>query len=178
MKHLTLVVVLAAFAGCKDKPATKPPASPGPTATAVLEPRSGANVTGTLTFRTVGAGVEVSGTVEGLAPGDHGFHVHEYGDCTAPDATSAGGHFNPHGQPHGAPDADAHHAGDVGNLTAGDDGKATKRFVMKGVTLADDATSIVGKAFIVHEKADDLKTQPTGDAGGRVACGVIRLDAR
>lgn len=178
MKHLTLVLVLAAIAGCKDKSATRPPTSPGPTATAVLEPRSGSNVKGTLTFRTVGAGVEISGTVEGLAPGDHGFHVHEHGDCSAPDAASAGGHFNPLDQPHGAPDADAHHAGDVGNLTAAADGKATKTFVMKGVTLAGDATSIVGKAFIVHEKADDLKTQPTGDAGGRVACGVIRLDAR
>jgi Cu/Zn superoxide dismutase len=105
-----------------------------------------------------------------------GYHVHEKGDCSAPDASSAGGHFNPHNKKHGAPDGEERHEGDFGNLTAGKDGKATKTFVMKGITLSDGPTSIIGKGFIVHDKKDDFKTQPTGNAGGRVACGVITLN--
>ena len=197
MKHIALAALIALTVGCKDKAADPPPATPASapappptvpappapparpaTATAALEARSGSNVQGTVTFKAVDGGVEVTAAIEGLTPGDHAYHVHEHGDCSAPDAASAGGHFNPHAQPHGAPDAEARHAGDFGNLTGGADGKATRTFVMKGITLGDDASSVVGKGFIVHEKADDLKTQPTGDAGGRVACGVIRLDPR
>ena len=200
MHHIAFVALLALAVGCKDKgkdaavnqppappavkaPVTPPPAPPAPpagpaTATAALEARSGSNVKGTVRFKAVDGGVEVTAAIEGLTPGDHAYHVHEKGDCSAPDAASAGGHFNPHAQPHGGPEAAAHHAGDFGNLTASGDGKATKTFVMHGITLGGDASSVVGKGFIVHEKADDLKTQPTGDAGGRVACGVIRLDAK
>ncbi len=161
------------------KPDPVPPAPPPPPkqATATLAPTTKpkpSKVKGTLAFMEVDGGVEVIATLEGLKPGDHAYHVHEKGDCSAPDASSAGGHFNPAGHKHGAPDGEERHAGDFGNLTAGKDGKATKTFVMKGITLGDDASSIVGKGFIVHEKADDLKTQPTGNAGGRVACGVIQ----
>ena len=165
--------------GCgssKPKTTTDPVTTGTPrTAVATLAPASGSNVSGTIQFREVDGGVEVTANVEGLTPGDHGWHVHEKGDCSAPDASSAGGHFNPSGHPHAAPDAAQHHEGDFGNLTAADDGKATKTFVMKGITLGDGATSVVGKGFIVHENADDLTTQPTGNAGGRVACGVITL---
>ncbi len=151
------------------------PAPPPKAASATLAPTAKSKVTGTIAFKEVDGGVEVTATVENLKPGDHAYHVHEKGDCTAPDASSAGGHFNPGGHPHGAPDAEHRHEGDFGNLTAGKDGKATKTFVMKGISLDDSPTSIVGKGFIVHEKADDFKTQPTGNAGGRVACGVIAL---
>jgi Cu-Zn family superoxide dismutase len=98
--------------------------------------------------------------------------VHQFGDCSAPDATSAGGHFNPSDHPHGAPDADERHAGDMGNIEANDQGVATLDYVDKVMKL-DGPGSIIGHAVIVHEKADDLKSQPTGDAGGRIACGVV-----
>jgi Cu-Zn family superoxide dismutase len=163
-------------------PAEAPPAPPAPppapkTATATLAATAKSKVTGTVTFKEADGGLEVTATLENLTPGDHAWHVHEKGDCSAPDAMSAGGHFNPENHQHGAPDAEQHHAGDFGNLTAGKDGKATKTFTMKGITLGTDAASVVGKGFIVHEKKDDFKTQPTGNAGGRVACGVIKLDS-
>jgi Cu-Zn family superoxide dismutase len=161
-----------------EPPAPTPPPEPAPppppkTASVTLAPTKKSKVTGTITFKEVEGGVEVTASVENLKPGDHAYHVHEKGDCSAPDASSAGGHFNPGGHPHGAPDAEHRHEGDFGNLTAGKDGKATKTFVMKGITLDDSPTSIIGKGFIVHEKKDDFKTQPTGNAGGRLACGVI-----
>lgn len=143
------------------------------TATATLDAKSGSKVKGTITFKEVAGGVEATANLEGLTPGDHAWHVHEKGDCSSADGKSAGGHFNPMNMDHGAPDADKHHAGDFGNLTADKDGKAQKTFVMKGITLGADNMSIVGKGFIVHDKADDFKTQPTGNAGDRVACGVI-----
>lgn len=196
MKRTLMTIALATVAaacGGKSKPpepkpvveAPKPdpvpekkeePPPPEPkVAKAELAAASKSKVKGTIDFKEVEGGIEVIATVEGLKAGDHAYHVHEKGDCSAPDATSAGGHFNPNGHKHGAPDAEEHHEGDFGNLTAGKDGKATKTFVMKGITLADGPTSIVGKGFIIHEKADDFKTQPTGNAGNRVACGVITL---
>lgn len=133
------------------------------------------SVTGTVEFKETDDGVEVTANFEGLKKGKHGFHIHETGDCSAPDAKSAGGHFNPSNHKHGAPEADERHEGDLGNLTAGKDGKATATMTVKGVTLKDGDNSIVGKGVIVHDKADDFKTQPTGNAGDRVACGVITL---
>ncbi len=198
---LSSIVLAATLFGCggKSKPAptTTPketavveptvPAEPTPpvepakpaeppmlkTAKAVLAPASKSKVKGMIEFKEIDGGVEVTATVEGLKAGDHAYHVHETGDCSAPDAMSAGGHFNPSNHKHGAPDAEEHHEGDFGNLTAGKDGKATKTFTMKGITLATGPTSIIGKGFIIHEKKDDFKTQPTGNAGGRIACGVI-----
>lgn len=152
----------------------KPPEPPAPKkAQAELAPASKSKVKGTATFVETDGGVEVTISVEGLKPGEHGWHVHDKGDCSAPDAKSAGDHFNPDKHKHGAPDAAEHHAGDFGNLTAGKDGKAMKTITMKGVTLGEGPTSLVGKALIVHEKKDDLKTQPSGNAGARFACGVI-----
>lgn len=131
-------------------------------------------VKGTIAFKEVPGGVELTANLEGLNAGkQHAWHIHEKGDCSAPDATSAGAHFNPGKHDHGGPDSAAHHAGDFGNVTADKAGKATLTVVMKGVTIADGETSIVGKAFIVHAKADDLKSQPAGNAGDRIACGVI-----
>jgi Cu-Zn family superoxide dismutase len=139
---------------------------------AVLSPASGSNVRGTVTFTRENDKVRVDATISGLAPGKHGFHIHEKGDCSAPDASSAGGHFNPTGMQHGGPGDTQRHVGDFGNLEADAGGNAKYSQAFSNLMLDGDA-SIIGKAIIVHEKADDMKTQPTGDAGGRVACGVI-----
>ncbi|HEY0253537.1 MAG TPA: superoxide dismutase family protein [Kofleriaceae bacterium] len=162
----------------EEPPPPPPPPPPAPKhATAQMAgTKKFPKVKGTVEFKETDDGVEVTANLEGLKKGDHGFHIHEKGDCSAPDATSAGGHFNPSGHKHGAPDAEEHHEGDLGNITAEKDGKATKTFTIKGVSLKDGDTSIVGKGFIIHAKADDMKTQPTGNAGDRVACGVITLD--
>ncbi len=157
-------------------PETKPAAKPTSVkALAKLSPTAGNKAAGRVMLveqpdHTVQLMVEMTG----LTPGDHGFHIHEKGDCSSPDGKSAGGHFNPSKSDHGGPTAATHHAGDLGNLTANADGiaKATMRinFVTLGSGAANDA---VGKAFIVHAKKDDMTSQPTGAAGARVACGII-----
>lgn len=141
-------------------------------AIAVLHPTQGSNVGGTVTFTASADQVKVVADVSGLTPGKHGFHIHEFGDCSDVKAASAGGHFNPGNHQHGAPEAENRHAGDLGNIEADPSGKAHIEITDKVMKLTG-ADSIVGHAVIVHEKADDLKTQPTGDAGGRLACGVI-----
>lgn len=141
-------------------------------AIAVLNPTAGNNVTGLVTFTKSGDAVKVVADVTGLTPGKHGFHIHEFGDCSSTDGNSAGGHFNPTHKQHGAPDASDRHAGDLGNIEADASGKAHLEWSDKVMKLSG-ADSIVGHAVIVHEKVDDLKTQPTGNAGGRLACGVI-----
>jgi Cu-Zn family superoxide dismutase len=142
-------------------------------AIAVLSPTQGNSVHGVVTFTKLEfGGVRVVATVEGLTPGEHGFHVHAHGDCSAVDASSAGGHFNPEHKDHGGPDAPVRHVGDLGNLTADVLGKATYDRIDSKLAL-EGPNSIIGYGLIVHEKADDLKTQPTGNAGARVACGVI-----
>ena len=142
-------------------------------AVASLEPASGSEVRGTVLFFAEGNGVRVEGSISGLTPGRHGLHIHEKGDCSAPDASSAGGHFNPTAQPHGSPDADMHHLGDFGNVTADASGVATVSRVMTGLTL-EGPDSIIGRALVVHADEDDLHSQPAGNSGARVACGVIQ----
>jgi len=148
------------------------PAPMGMAATATLAPASGSQVRGTVTFTQENDKVRVEAMISGLTPGKHGFHVHEKGDCSAPDAASAGGHFNPTGMPHAAPEDPKRHMGDLGNLEADASGNAKYSMVVSDLKLDGDH-SIIGKAVIVHEKADDLKTQPSGESGSRVACGVI-----
>jgi Cu-Zn family superoxide dismutase len=168
----TGAAVLASVAGAAIARAVR--ADDAPTrAVADLSPTQGQKVHGQVVFERKSGGVEVVAKLEGLTPGTHGFHVHEVGDCSAPDASSAKGHFNPGQQPHGARDAAQRHEGDLGNITADASGKAEAKLVDSKLSF-DGAQSIVGKAVIVHEKADDFKTQPTGDAGGRVACGVVK----
>jgi Cu-Zn family superoxide dismutase len=112
--------------------------------------------------------------VSGATPGKHGAHIHENGDCSAPDATSAGGHWNPSGMDHGAPGASPHHAGDLGNLTVGEDGKGTLTLSSAEWQLDTGAANdVLGKAVVIHAAEDDLTTQPAGNSGARVACGVI-----
>jgi len=148
-------------------------ASPPLKAIAVLRSTAGNNVTGTVTFTEVEDGVRVDAVITGLTPGKHGFHVHEFGDCSAPDAGSAGGHFNPTNKPHGGADAIERHLGDMGNVEADASGAAKLTYLDHRMSLANDKLSIVGRAVIVHAKPDDLKTQPSGDSGDRVACGVV-----
>ena len=140
-------------------------------AIAVLHSASGSQVAGTVTFTKVGDTVQVVADITGLTPGKHGFHIHEFGDCSAADASSAGGHFNPMKKPHGAPDAAERHAGDLGNLEADSTGKAHLELKDSMLKLSGE-NCILGRGVIVHEKVDDW-SQPTGNAGGRLACGVI-----
>jgi Cu-Zn family superoxide dismutase len=159
------VVLLAACASTPEG---------GSTASAHLMPASGSKVTGDITFTQVGPNrVHVTGEVTGPQPGMKGFHIHEKGDCSAPDATSAGGHFNPNNMKHGATPA-VGHAGDMGNLTFSDAGHASVDITYEGLPLDRNARNgIIGRAVVVHAGTDDQKTDPTGNAGGRVACGVI-----
>jgi Cu-Zn family superoxide dismutase len=116
----------------------------------------------------------VVGEVRGLKPNaEHGFHVHEKGDCSSEDGMSAGGHFNPKGAPHGRYDTAPHHAGDVPNLRADAKGVAKISWEDDELTVADGPATVVGKAVIVHRDPDDYRTQPAGNSGPRVACGVI-----
>lgn len=140
-------------------------------ATAKLESKSNSKVTGTITFTKSGDDVEVSGEIDNLTPGKHGFHIHDKGDCSAPDAASAGGHFNPTHQHHGGPDTAERHNGDLGNIEADASGKAHVHW--KGKMSLGGSDSIIGKSVVVHAAADDLKTDPAGNSGARVACGVI-----
>lgn len=141
-------------------------------AIAVLHPTKGSNVEGTVTFTKAGNETKVVADLTGLTPGKHGFHIHEFGDCSSPDGKAAGGHFNPTKSPHAGHDVTQRHVGDLGNIEADSSGKAHLELTDTMMTMSGE-NSIIGRGLIVHEKADDLKTQPTGDAGGRVACGVI-----
>ena len=140
---------------------------------AVLKPTQGNSAAGSVAFRQDGDAVLVTAEVTGLTPGAHGFHIHEKGDCSAPDATSAGGHFNPTGKPHGNPDHADHHGGDMPQLVADASGIARLSVRLPGLSVSDGPTSVLGRGVIVHAAPDDFKTQPTGNSGARVACGVI-----
>lgn len=155
-------------AGCASMMAS------GPSATAALEATKGNTVGGKVDFARKGDRVVVTANVTGLAPGEHGFHIHEKGDCSSGDGMSAGGHFNPLGKPHAAPATADRHAGDMPMLVADGAGNARLTAELDVITIGGGATDIVGKAVIVHKDPDDYKTQPTGNAGARVACGVIR----
>jgi Cu-Zn family superoxide dismutase len=165
---LAAAALLFAVAGAKaaDAPAQ---------ARAVIEPRSGSTVTGYATFTEMPDGsVKVLVDIAEAPPGTHGLHVHEKGDCSDPEAKSAGGHFNPTSMPHAGPMDAQHHAGDLGNIEIQADGKGRLEVSTTMLTVKPGPNCVVGKAVVFHEKADDLKTQPTGDAGGRLGCGVVK----
>jgi Cu-Zn family superoxide dismutase len=155
----------------KSESATSPAAEVAK-AVAVLHPTEGNNVHGVVTFVKAGDKVKVTVHIEGLTPGKHGFHIHEFGDCSSKDGSAAGGHFNPATAPHGAPEAAQRHTGDLGNIEANKEGVAHVEFT-DSMMKFDGPHSILGRGVIVHTNPDDLKTQPTGNAGGRQACGVI-----
>ena len=183
-----LALLLAACS--KEQPASAPqtsdaappaaaeqatPAEPASEAAAQIAPTQGNTVTGSVALAQSGEGVHITGSVQGLKPNaDFGFHVHEKGDCSAPDGSSAGGHFNPTQAQHGNPASGAHHAGDMVNIHSNGEGIAQVDTTAAGTTLhGDPGTDIMGKAIVVHESADDYTTQPSGNSGKRVACGVI-----
>ena len=168
-----LALALAAIGLAGSLAACAGMGSAGPGATARLEARSGSSVAGTVQFTQAGDRVTVRAEISGLKPDqEHGFHIHDKGDCSAPDGMSAAGHFNPTARPHGPQEA-AHHGGDMPALKADAGGKALASFQLEGVTVADGPTSIVGRSLIVHRDPDDYKTQPTGNSGARIACGLI-----
>jgi Cu-Zn family superoxide dismutase len=193
----SVLAMIVAMAGCGQKEAA-PAASDAPSTTASSEPATtpppsntseaatqhrvdlmpglGGSVAGALDLVASDGAVVMTGVVSGLKPGSHhGFHIHEKGDCSSPDFKSAGDHFNPTSQPHGNPATPPHHLGDVPNLEADDMGKATVNARIEGVTLGDQGPhDLVGRALVVHADADDYKTQPSGNSGDRIACGVIR----
>jgi Cu-Zn family superoxide dismutase len=144
----------------------------GPSASAELLARSGSMVSGTVGFSETNGRLRVEAKVAGLTPGEHGFHIHEAGDCSAPDASSAKGHFNPGGKAHGHHAGDEHHGGDMPNLIANAQGEAYYTAEIRGLTLSG-ATGVVGRSVVIHADPDDYKSQPAGNSGKRVACGVI-----
>ena len=158
----------------QEEPKLTEEPEPSRRATAELQPTEGNKVSGTVTFVSEDGSIKVTADLEGLEPGQHGFHIHEKGDCSAPDASSAGEHFNPTGAPHGGPadPADKRHVGDLGNIEADSDGKAHLELDDKVISLEGE-NSIIGKAVVIHAQPDDLKTDPAGEAGSRLACGVI-----
>ncbi len=183
---LTATIAIVA-AGCPKKEEKPPPTPPEPaTATvevakplvakAALSPRSDTKASGEITFTQDGDTVAIVADIANAPAGAHGLHVHEVGDCGAPDFKSAGGHFNPTGAIHGAPTDAEHHAGDLGNIEVGADGTAHLETTSSLVTVEEGPSSVVGRAVILHELADDFVTQPTGAAGSRIACGVVELD--
>jgi len=148
--------------------------TPRATASATLAPTSGNTASGTVTFAQMKNGmVEVTINLTGVPPGVHGFHIHDKGDC-GDNGNAAGGHFNPNSSPHGAPTDASHHAGDFGNIEADANGNVNESKMLHGITVTPGSTSVVGHAVILHASPDDLKTQPTGNAGARIACGVVQ----
>jgi Cu-Zn family superoxide dismutase len=171
IKSIAFAGAVLALAGCASMSSTP---FDGARAVARLEPTAGNRVTGTVTFVERMGKVAVIAEVVGLAPNrEHGFHVHEKGDCSSGDGMSAGGHFNPDGKPHG-PQGAPHHAGDMPSLKADANGNATASFSLDDVSVVAGAKSLVGRGLIVHKDPDDYTTQPTGNAGARLACAVIR----
>lgn len=182
MIPLLAIVSIVVFAGCNA--GNGPNAGSSNTtahatrAHAVLAPASSSHVSGRLSFVATNQGVHITGRISGLQPDStHGFHIHANGDCGAPDASSAGGHFNPTQQPHGRPQSGSHHAGDIPNQQANADGVATVDTVVKGIELGTGSnTDVLGRAVIVHAQPDDYTSQPSGNSGARIACGVITRD--
>jgi Cu-Zn family superoxide dismutase len=164
-----MALAAAALVGCKTAPEETQRAN------AALKPLKDSKAFGEATFEQVGNKVRVVAYVQGLTPGrEHGFHIHEVGDCSAPDGMSTKGHFNPYGKPHGQFHSGERHAGDLPALKAGNDGRAKVDIELDIITVAPGPASIIGRGLIVHADPDDYKTQPTGNAGARIACAVIQ----
>jgi len=174
MKKLIYIVffcmlVIAGFLGCatfQKNPVTK--------AVAVLRSNPEFKISGTITFIQEGADVRIIFDAEGLTPGKHGIHIHEFGDIAAADFSSAGSHFNPYNKAHGSPLDKERHLGDLGNIEADKSGRAKGSFLDTRISLTG-TNAIIGRSVIIKEKADDFTTQPGGGAGKRIAAGIIGI---
>lgn len=167
---ISIAAAAALLAGCQTTPQDE-----GLRATAALQSTKGSKAFAEATFEQVGDKVRVVVFAQGLKPDQqHGFHIHEVGDCSSGDGMSTKGHFNPQGKPHGHPQSEARHAGDLPALFADKKGRARLDATVDGITLKPGPTSIIGRGMIIHADPDDFRTQPTGNAGARVACGVIK----
>lgn len=145
-----------------------------PIATAVIQSKSASNLNGSINFSQSGKQVIVTGTFSGLKPNaEHGIHIHEKGDCSAFDAMSAGGHYNPSNSQHGKAHSNVYHAGDMPNIDSDTNGNANYRSTLSGISI-DGEQSIIGRAVVVHRDPDDYKSQPAGNSGPRIGCGLIR----
>lgn len=184
MKNILIISLLSlSFVACATKSqhehhnesaAESAESSSAPTkAHATLKAPAGSKLKGMIHFTEQDGKMKIETFVDGLKSGPHGFHIHETGDCSAKDFSSAGGHFNPTSSSHGAAHGEKRHAGDLGNLVANTKEKAYTTIESEGITLQPGPNSIVGKAIVIHKDKDDLKSQPTGNSGGRIACGVI-----
>ena len=169
MRIICTVAAVALLAACQTVP------DEPPRATAQLQPTKGNKAFGEATFEQIGDKVRVIVFAQGLKPdSEHGFHIHEAGDCTSGDGMSAKGHFNPYGKPHASPTSAERHAGDLPPLKAAKDGRAKIDVTLDVITLRPGPASIIGRGLIIHADPDDFKTQPTGNSGARIACGVIK----
>jgi len=172
-KHLLIglsAVSLLGLAACQSMEQGK-----GQKASATLDSKSGSQAKGEVNFVWQGYDVIINGTFSGLKPNsEQGFHVHEKGDCSAPDATSAGGHFNPETKMHGMPDSGMNHAGDLPNIKSDANGNAVYSAKLHGFAVNTGSMGIVGRAVVVHRDPDDYKSQPAGNSGPRIACGLIK----
>ena len=175
MKNLFLTLAGCAICCALTSAALAAEASAPQAAIAVLHATKGNNCHGFVRFTQEGDSVKVIAELEGLNPGQkHAFHIHQYGDCSAPDGMSAGGHYNPEGHQHGLPDAEKRHAGDLGNVQADNEGKTHYEITVENISVMGKRNPIIGRGVIVHAKVDD-GSQPVGNAGGRIACGVIGI---
>src|SRR5262245_15492231 len=161
-------VLACALAACESESAHRIPES-----SALIEGRSGRRCTGFASFTEVPGGVSIVVDVQNVTPGLHGLHIAEFGNCDAVNASSAGGHFDPHGAQHGSPDAPVHHAGDLGNIQVDASGAGHYERVVAGLTVGPGPFSVTYRAIVLNERRDDFESQPAGDAGARIACGVI-----
>jgi superoxide dismutase, Cu-Zn family len=175
-KTLLAIVSLAVLSGWTLAQAADPPKhqhdeeAPAKVAVCVISPTEGHKANGVLTLTQTDQGVQVTGEIKGLRPGEHGFHIHEFGDLRSPDGTALGGHYNPHGMPHAGPQDKQHHEGDLGNVKANGEGVTQVSVLAEGLKLH----FIIGRSIVVHADPDDLKTQkPPGNAGARIGVGVI-----
>ena len=178
---LAAVPLLLAVAGCGSSRGDAAPAgdaeegaateTPAPVASAELQTADGTNV-GTVRITNVDGGLMLNLTAQGLPPGEHGVHVHMTGSCEAPDFKSAGGHWNPAGKQHGLENPEGQHAGDMPNLVVGEDGTGSLEYALKGGN-AEELLDSDGSAFVIHAGKDDQATDPSGDSGDRIACGVF-----
>lgn len=168
MKKLFIVSLIGLLTSCAVQ-------NQGPAAYAQLSPTKGNTTSGWVTFTQAGPKVLVNAEIRGLKPNaEYGFHIHEKGDCSSGDGMSTGGHFNPTTQAHGAHGTGSHHSGDLPSLVSDANGVATLKFETASIAVGSGVTNIIGRGLIVHRDPDDYKTQPTGNAGPRLACAVIQ----